>query len=351
MGAAGSSLDQMRTEAVWLWKSGDDVWSETNDSWNQYTDPEIYVIEEAFLAKKNFVDIDAYRIDLKHFIQVNKADTAKQRSIKRVLVDTENPRIRATQRFLFEEKTISKKSFSPVGIWGWSKFLAAAGFRARVSDAELPSRVEAAAHGIVEEGKLIKKADAKWIAKCLMASKKKSFNEIGMTCVRLYTMESFLYELINDVMREAKIVTKEGTTDTYEFVSEKDRTYGKTLGPYCSLLLGYLWQNLSHREVTVYRAVNMEQAVIDHYKNHKTEFVEWDAFSSTTKSLMKAKCYGTNVIFRIKIPRGPHPSVDIAHLSEYPDEEEILMPAGTWVKIDEVTEDASLGVILIDLIK
>ncbi|CAF3277718.1 unnamed protein product [Rotaria sp. Silwood2] len=353
MGATeSSSLIQTRTPATWVWKSGDNPWSETDDSWCQYTDPEIYMIEDAYQKKKSIVEIEDYWLDLKNLVQINKNDTNKQRPIKRIEVGDKSSRVRASQRFVFHETQITKKSFSPVGIWGWSKFLAAAGFRARISDTELSSRVEAAAQGILEEGKILnREKDAEWMARILLASKNKRANEIGEVCVRLYTMESFLYRLINQVMRDAVIEKKEGTNDAYEFVFERDRIYGKNLGPYCSLLLGYLWQHLTHREVTVYRAARLEPAMIDDYQQHLGEFVEWDGFSSTTTSFNHAKSLETNVIFRIKIPCGPHPSVDIQRLSEFPNEEEILLPAGTWVKIEKVTRDETLGVIIIDMIK
>ena len=78
-----------------------------------------------------------------------------------------------------------------------------------------------AAYGIIKEGSLIGKVhEAQWLAQQLMnvkdfgsnveASFIKSFpSEIGETYVYLYTKESFLYKLINRILRDPYSITRE----------------------------------------------------------------------------------------------------------------------------------------------
>lgn len=66
----------------------------------------------------------------------------------------------------------------------------------------LPELVEKAACGVIVEGKLVgKKQEAMWMAEQLRKVKRKSMKEVGECCVRLYTLESFLYQKLNETMR------------------------------------------------------------------------------------------------------------------------------------------------------
>jgi hypothetical protein len=104
-------------------------------------------------------------------------------------------------------------------------------------------------------------------------------------------MESFLYKLINQVMREAEYYT----TDTYEvkFLHENDKTYERTLAPFCRLLWDYLNLNaplVSH--IVLYRGATLTNDMINSYRKvigpDGQYCITFQSFSSTTKNRTKA---------------------------------------------------------------
>ncbi|CAF1281963.1 unnamed protein product [Didymodactylos carnosus] len=110
------------------------------------------------------------------------------------------------------------------------------------------SQFNKAVMGILEGEKLNKLHKAKWIANELKKVKEKDEKEIGKCCIRLYTMKSFLYKLLNRVMREADYISSNGYL---MFVSERDKIYGRTFGPFCLLLYRYLRDNRNNEIRTV----------------------------------------------------------------------------------------------------
>src|SRR5205823_1254347 len=76
-----------------------------------------------------------------------------------------------------------------------------------------------ALEGICYEGnQLGYKQESQWIIDQLSTVTKESFENICRACVRLYTMESFVYYLINKTLRE------------------NDLSKVDTLGPFCYIL-------------------------------------------------------------------------------------------------------------------
>ena len=61
-----------------------------------------------------------------------------------------------------------------------------------------------------------------------------------------------------------------------EFVSERDKDYGRTLGPYCWMLQKYLWNNPNEKDIIVFRSVNLTNEMIDDYTKHVGDVVLWD---------------------------------------------------------------------------
>jgi hypothetical protein len=122
------------------------------------------------------------------------------------------------ERFTFEQPNRTRKSFSTVG--------------------HCRRRYE-----------IGKKNEAEWIANELRKVKHKGEKEISECCVKLYTIESFLYKLVNKVLREAVI---EKASAFSEFVSETDKNYGRTLGPYCWLYYKNIFPTLLKKKTLLF---------------------------------------------------------------------------------------------------
>jgi len=197
-------MTQKRVE--WFWKSNDDPFSKSESSeWNRYSDIENAIIEEAYtIMKKSNVILDDHYIDFEHRIQIANDDQTKQRPVKRVEMNR-------------EEEQLREARFTPNPILPASSFHDLVGFRKIFIDSFMEvfdlrsvydwdklkhELVEKAMWGILHEGQLAgKQCEAKWILQQLEKVKDKSKKEIGECCVYLYTLESFLYKILNHTMR------------------------------------------------------------------------------------------------------------------------------------------------------
>lgn len=323
-------------QTVWMWKSNVDSWSNIEpDEWKRYSDIENYIIESAYQQNKNEVELDDYCIDIGEQVQIMKQDSNKQRPIKRMTVKIDE--YVRSERFTLQQPQLTNKSFSLKSyIGGMSNFLYASGYARteHLSDDELEDFVEKAAAGIEEEGtKLGKKTDAQFMANELRQQKGKGKQKIGECCIKLYTMESFLYKLFNQVMREAEVKDNH----RFSFVLDRDKNYGRTLGPYCSLLCIYLRITPCQKDIVVFRSVILTDEVIDDYTKNVGKTIKWESFSSTTKNKQVALKFDGNTLFQIRIhPGSVYQCVDISSLSRYPHEEEVLLSPGIDINIDRV---------------
>jgi hypothetical protein len=323
----------MTSETVfWYYKSKVNPWPNTltNDSsateWTKYRDLEIDLIEEAYQNNKPYVLLDRYRIDFNHFIQINLDDDTKQRPIKR---ETSSNRIEC----LRENRFGSKLPITSSSLYGrsdaWCPFLTTwfdtpSGKRTFV---HFPDCIEACAQGLIREAALHdshSNAEAAYMAEKLRQCVGKSRVEISKQCIHFYTKDSFLYYVLNQALRE------------------QDYTKLETLGPLCYLMRNY--SRVSKDYIgTVYRGIELNYAEIETYKRHKGEWKTWPAYTSTSKDRQMAEMFG-NTLFIIEItdvklssPR----AYDIAHISNYPHEKEVLIPAGVSFQILNVEQDIS----------
>lgn len=339
--ASAPSSQQQRT--LWMWKANVDPWNKNqSNEWKRYSDIENRVIEDAYHRKVPRIELDGYWIDFKHKVQVNKQDTNKQRPIRRVAA-TLDEYIRE-ERFVIEQPKLSAKSFST----NYGRFLTAAGIANEPVSDEL---VEKAASGIEEVGTDVgKKIEAQWMANELRETKGKGEDKIGKCCVRLYTIESFLYKLLNKVLRETEIGGEHWTKS--HFVSTEGTKYGRTLGPYCRLLAAYLEKAPRRSGMTIFRGADLTNEMVEDYRKHVGKWINWNSFSSTTKNKQKALSFHGNTLFQIQVPEDSPwwmECVDISSLSEYPQEEEILLDCGLGLEINSVEYDPEIKRHIIDL--
>ncbi|CAF1167041.1 unnamed protein product [Didymodactylos carnosus] len=187
---------------------------------------------------------------------------------------------------------------------------------------------------ILEEGKLLnEESEAQLIADKLRHVKDKSVKEIYDCCIRLYSAESFLYKLVNSTLRS------------------EDMTKTDTLGAYCQLLSWHLGcSELDQKELTVYRGCKLTEELIEEYTQNVGKRIQWLAFTSTTKDRKVAEGYG-NTLFIINLQRcQPYGKQrDIASLSQYEHEQEVLLNAGNNLGIVKFERNLESGKYLIYL--
>lgn len=187
--------------------------------------------------------------------------------------------------------------------------------------------IEECTNGIIKEAALHdsnSNTEAIYIAEKLREYSGQSRIEIAKLCIHFYTKDSFLYNVLNKALREHQYTKLE------------------TMGPLCYLIRNY--SRFSKDYIgTIYRGVELSDSEIEAYKRSINEWKTWPAFTSTSKDRQMAEMFG-NTLFIIEItdiklssPR----AYDIAHISCYPHEKEVLIPAGSSFNVVNVVQDGS----------
>ena len=335
MGHSKSKISSTRVE--WMWNATAGPSATELDEWRPYSDIESRIIEEAFAAGESHVMLDNYHIDLKQYLQISNKDSNKQRSVKRMLSDESNVRLR-TNRFL--PNPIAPDL--PFGIqYGFiSPFIKEVVKHLNLTKDQLPSKdkavvatvLEKVALGIIEEGKISgKEREAQYIAEMIRAKKKKGVKEIWECCANLYTLESFLYTKLNDVMRFIGDPKHE----------EIWRSKVGTLGPYCLVL----WDNPFNSRMVepgtiLYRGTELADNQISSFRDECSRSPKawhtFQAFTSCSRNRSIAEQFGNVLLImtaRIAF------TIDLTELSEYSYEEEELLFPGVSFTIDQLGSD------------
>ncbi|CAF4451876.1 unnamed protein product [Didymodactylos carnosus] len=90
----------------------------------------------------------------------------------------------------------------------------------------------------------------------------------------------------------------------------------------------------------VYRGANLDRSVIENYKKPIGENTSWDSFISTSKNCKLAERFGNTLFI---IDTSSCSGIDISSYSGFPDEEEVLLPAGTAFKVLKVAPYSTSG--------
>lgn len=319
-----------KENVVWYYRSdiNSRQYTPTNNlseiKWTKYRDLEIDIIEEAYQEKKSFVILDLYRIDFDHFIEINLNDESKKQPIKREN-NSSTTRCLRENRFTSMISVQSSKSYGDSD--SWCPFLKAwlGSSSGTQSFIHFSKCIEKCAQGIVIEAALHdsnSNSEAAYMANKLRQYAEKSRIEISELCLFFYTKDSFLYHVLNKALRE------------------HDCSKLETLGPFCYLIRGYSLRSEDYIG-TVYRGVHFTHTEIEEYKNHIGEWKIWPAYTSTSKNRQMAEMFG-NTLFVIEIldiKLSAARARDISHLSSYPHEQEVLMPAGVSFQISKVERD------------
>ncbi|CAF3556894.1 unnamed protein product [Rotaria socialis] len=194
-------------------------------------------------------------------------------------------------------------------------------WRKRNSTLSYSETITVAATGILTEGReLGEDNDADCIANYLRQVADKNDKEILKCCIYVYTMNTFLYKLLNFVLND-------------NIKSKID-----TMAPFCYLLSEAIWNDTladEHFYGTVYRGVTLDEQTIQYYKNAIGTFKYEYAFTSTSKDREVAEVFGNSLLI---IDVSAVGGLTVSSYSEYPDENEVLLPPGIALRIDDVEQ-------------
>ncbi|CAF3668970.1 unnamed protein product [Rotaria socialis] len=259
-------------------------------------------------------------------------DPWRQRPLQRRVIDKDDTGLARCNRFCFPDKPATK-ALGNSGIWMSpfvEKWIEKNPNYKYKEDQILDQIAAGLEHEGCEVGEFVQ---AKMVGKLIRNRKGQARDQIIEYCVRLYTKESWIYPLINKVLRE-------------EDLSKVD-----TLGAFCCYIRSYLYerQKKSRGEVIVYRGINLEPKDIELYKKSVGEVKSWLSFASTSRNPEVAKSFLANVpegkvptffIIRFESEFSQYfPGRDISDVSRYPTEAEVLLHPGADFRIKKVEEN------------
>ncbi|CAF0950391.1 unnamed protein product [Adineta steineri] len=272
-----------------------------------------------------------YHLGFKNNVQIFNNDVTKQRQVKWKIC-TENENFLREDRFLRNPIAADRPfgdryGFIPPFIKEVANYL-------NITKDQLPSKnksivpmiVDQSFLAIIEEGKKMgKQVEAEKLVKNLRETKDQGMKEVWRCCAYLYTLESFLYKKLNEVMRLI------GSGQHEQIWRSKI----STLGPFCLLL----WDNPFNRKMIkpdtlLYRGANVPDQLITSFKEEcEKSWHTFQAFTSCSRNGKVAEGFG-NVLFIMKTLVAF--TVDLNSLSQYPDEEEELFFPGVSFTIDRM---------------
>ena len=118
---------------------------------------------------------------------------------------------------------------------------------------------------------------------------------------------------------------------------ENDKTKTDTLAPFCYFLTEAIWSDVLANErfkATAYRGVNLDPDSIRLFQEAIGTHKCWYGFTSTSRNREVAEFFSANVLFIIDLSCTG--GLDISLYSQFPDEEEVILPPGTTFRIDRV---------------
>ncbi len=314
----------------WQWNSNENSFSssQSEEEWCCYSDAETIIIEEAYQRNRTEAMLDHYYIDFKHMVQISNESLNKQRPVKRVVDEHGESRLRP-ERFMPNPIFPAAPFLNVIDRRGGvflrqvMRYLEIPDISSPLENSSIRRRVvKAAADGLIIEGKKMgQQKIGEWLAEQLMKERRGSEKEVWVCCARLYCMQSFLYEKLNEVMR---LVGDHQQEDFW-------RSKVSTLGPFALLFwkLGEADRN-QPKNTTVYRGANLSDDLIEQYRQkcvdpvrvtYETAFM-FPAYTSTSLNQDKAEQYG-NVLFIINIEWND--GWDMTPYSLFYYEEEVLL--------------------------
>ncbi|CAF3980507.1 unnamed protein product [Rotaria magnacalcarata] len=300
----GYTLIRLLPSRASLLNSNPNPFDENEDKeWKRYPDFENKFIENSYQNQEKEVELNNYKIDFTRNIQFDKQYRYKQRPVKRQIIDISN--YVRQERFCFPEEPL--KSFANHGKEAdlYTSWFIKHYEIADTDNKNLYPIAELAAQGILIEGKLLNQEfDAHQTGDELKCCK--SDEEIKRCAARLYSVESFLYKLLNQTL------INEGMSKI------------ETLGPLCHLLNANMYCDVFDKEQIVYRGANLTDGILEEYKNAIHTTIQWLSFTSTSKVRQVSENFG-NTLFIIRLhEKSVQSQFDLSSVSYYPEEQEVL---------------------------
>ncbi|CAF1215716.1 unnamed protein product [Adineta steineri] len=136
--------------------------------------------------------------------------------------------------------------------------------------------------------------------------------------------ETFLYKLLNATLRN------------------QDLSKVSTLGSFDLLLNSHLVKHsISAPELIVYRGTTLLPGMLEGYQQAIGDPITYHSFTSTSKDFRVAEMYGGNTLFIIRLMQSRYQAhTDISYHSQFPDEQEVLLPAGYQFYVDKIDFDS-----------
>ncbi|CAF1431090.1 unnamed protein product [Rotaria sordida] len=329
------SRDRKIEKRMWQWRQS------RQQPWQTYSDIESSMIEDVYNHGGQRVELENnVLVDVKkglHIVADSKKND-KPAEIRRLSLDCEDAkayrnRAERNDRFTLPPQIMDNTNdSSSLGAGNWNGSRLVFEWHMRCSNLEsLPygDIMRQALDGIQIEGKAIGQAkQAQWIADHWIPVTKESFEYICRACIHLYTMESFLYRLVNATLRN------------------NDFSKIDTLGPFCYLLFQFNfapeYQNLRFSG-RVYRSAELTPAMVNEYKQAVGKVRSWLGLTSTSRQRAIAESFcAATVLFIIDIQETATDAARlIASLSAHPYEDEVLIRAGRHFTIDRVEPNKS----------
>ena len=306
------------------------LWSYEADEqgdWQRYSDLENYIIEDAYQKKleksSSLVELGDKIIDFREGLQFSQTETiVKTRQIKREEVSITALSLR-DERFHYADNLqiitdiFAQQQTQSIGsCWYYDSSL-------KPHEHHLSEVIELIVDGITKEGTLLNETyQTQLMGTRLRNVDMKSEEEIYACCVHLYTLNSFLFRLINLSLRN------------------EDRNKIDTRGPYCFILSwGFYNSHIveENNALTVYCGCTSTDEIIEGYKRAAGARVFWRPFTSTSKNREVAEMFSGNTLFSISLGNCMDGRYrDISSLSQYPEEEEVLLNENTCLQIENV---------------
>jgi len=347
--------------ALWQWQSDLDPWKEKDAAkwtWQNYSDDNCRIIEQAFFQNKEIADLKDYEIDLKKMLQVRKDDKHRIRRVRRqeksrlameiskpvaVAQKTMNEAFGTIQQFL---DYIMKRTPEAYALYQRLKELPL-----ESKDIEFGDVIQEVINCIERGAENREKTKARSASKktCIEQGKEivneikknsKSLKNFFETILKVYTMNTFMYLWLNELLRsedweEINVLTPYLVCLVYTFkLSTYIMKHQEPQG-LVDILLGYV----AKQKLYLYRGAVLTKEDLAFYDTKKVKYFSWNGVTSTSRKKSVAQDFfeaplgKLRVIFLIETdfasPEDCEGMIDITKYSRYPDEEEIIFAPGT----------------------
>ena len=309
--------EQRKKSILWVWRSNTAPSDLSVREWMAYADVENEIIEEAYQQNKSEAILDDFHINFKRLLQISNTNEVEQRPVKRITRNENERRVREN-RFLPISISSIKAFADDSSTFDYvdqveEKFKSFYRFDEELCRLKF---IEAAAHGVLIEGKRAgREREGEWMAQQLLNVKEGTAEEVYPVCARLYSMDSFLYRKMNELLRLITDYNDDSKTLVNDSIS--------TFGPFIYLLASFYPPNGNSCK-TVYRGALLSDDMIDQFQQAciTKQIQSFPAFTSASRNRDVAEVYAGNVLLRIDID---WEGSDICPYSNFPDEEEILI--------------------------